>query len=49
MREGFIPMITEERTLLRKEKLRIAIVQIDEKDMSSHLFEIPANYKEIRR
>jgi hypothetical protein len=47
--QGYFPMLTEERTLLRKDKLRIAVVDISEKNLSKNLFEIPSDYKSVRR
>lgn len=46
---NFFPMLTEERTLLRKEKLRMAVVDINETNLNSKLFEIPNGYKQARR
>ena len=46
---GFFPMLTEERTLLRKDKLRIAVVDICEKSLQQSLFEIPSDYKSAKR
>jgi hypothetical protein len=42
-------MLTEERTLLRKDKLRIAVVDIREERLNTSLFEIPKDYKSARR
>ncbi len=46
--EGYFPLLTEERTLLRKDKLRIAVVDISEKNLNHSLFEIPQGYKSVR-
>jgi hypothetical protein len=46
---GFFPMLTEERTLLRKEKLKIALVDINEKELNSGIFKIPSGYKAVNR
>ena len=48
-RDGFFPMLTEERTLLRKNKMRIAVVEINERHMDSSLFTVPHNYTSVRR
>jgi hypothetical protein len=47
--EGFFPMLTEERTLLRQDKLRIAVVEIKEEKLNSSIFEIPKGYKSAGR
>ncbi|MDD4385489.1 MAG: DUF4412 domain-containing protein [Bacteroidales bacterium] len=47
--EGFIPMLTEERTLLRKDKLKIRIVSIEHNNPSATLFGIPDHFKSTRR
>lgn len=47
--EGFFPMLTEERTLLRKDKLRVAVVDIKETNLKDNLFEIPKGYQSMRR
>jgi hypothetical protein len=46
--EGFFPFLTEERTLLRKDKLRIGVVEINEKNLNPALFQIPEGYKAVR-
>lgn len=46
---GFLPMLTEERTLLRKEKLKIRIVDIEFNNPSSTLFGIPSHFKSVNR
>lgn len=47
-KEGFFPILTEERTLLRKDKLRIAVVEIIEANLNSSIFEIPQGYQPLR-
>lgn len=47
--EGYFPMLTEERTLLRKDKLKFAVVDIKETSLSDNLFEIPKGYQSMRR
>ncbi|HOP03043.1 MAG TPA: DUF4412 domain-containing protein [Tenuifilaceae bacterium] len=46
--EGYFPILTEERTLLRKEKLRIAVVDINEQNLHPSLFEVPRGYNPLR-
>ncbi|MFP4557045.1 MAG: DUF4412 domain-containing protein [Bacteroidales bacterium] len=48
-REGFFPMLTEERTLLRREKLRVAVVAINEQVLNGNVFKIPENYNAVKR
>ena len=43
--QGFFPMLSVERTLLRKEKSRTYVVEINNKKMNKELFLIPANYE----
>lgn len=47
--QGFFPMLTVERTLLRKEKSRLCVVNISDKPINKNLFEIPANFELVRR
>jgi len=47
--DGFFPMLTEERTLLRKEKLKISVVDISRTNLSAKLFEIPEGYQSLRQ
>jgi len=46
--EGFFPMLSVERTLLRNERQRIAVVKIKQKPMHDQLFHIPDNYRMIK-
>lgn len=46
---GYFPMLTEERTLLRKDKLRVAVVEINEQELNSSIFEIPDYYSSLTR
>lgn len=46
--QEFFPMLTEERTLLRKRKLQIAVVQIAESDQRPEDFSIPSNFTRVR-
>ncbi len=45
---GFFPMLTVERTLLRKEKNRIEVVKIKPENINNSVFIIPSDYKEVR-
>lgn len=46
--QGFFPLLTVERTLLRKEKNRLSILQINNKKIEENIFEIPNNFKLVR-
>lgn len=46
--DGYFPILTEERTLLRKKKLHIAVVDINESSLNPSLFEIPKDYMPLR-
>lgn len=45
--EGFFPMLSVERTLLRDERERVVVQQIDEGSLSERLFKIPDDYTEL--
>lgn len=47
--EGYLPMLAEERTLLRKEKLKVRVVSIEQNTPSKGLFTIPSNFKSANR
>lgn len=47
--EGFMPMLTVERTMLRKEKLKVQVVEILEAKVNRNLFSVPANYRQVFR
>lgn len=47
--QGFFPMLSVERTLLRREKSRLCVVNISDKPLNKNLFEIPANFELVRR
>ncbi len=47
--EGFMPMLTVERTMLRKEKLKVQVVEILEAKVNRSLFTVPAHYRQIFR
>lgn len=42
--QGFFPMLSVERTLLRKEKSRTYVVNISDKKVSDDLFKIPSDF-----
>jgi len=46
-KEGFFPMLSVERTLLRREKSRTAVVEISKKPVEDNLFNIPSDYELI--
>lgn len=46
--QGFFPLLTVERTLLRKEKNRLSILQINNKSIEENIFEIPNDFKLVR-
>ncbi len=43
--QGFFPMLSVERNLVRDEKMRTAVLNIERKSVDSALFRIPFNYK----
>lgn len=47
--QGFFPMLSVERTLLRREKSRLCVVNISDQPLNNNLFEIPANFELVRR
>ena len=47
--QGFFPMLSVERTLLRKEKSRLYVVNINKSDVNDNLFRIPSNYELVLR
>ncbi|NVO08416.1 MAG: DUF4412 domain-containing protein [Bacteroidales bacterium] len=46
---GQFPMLTVERTLLRKEKMKISVTEINETLLSENLFKIPSGYQKIEQ
>jgi hypothetical protein len=42
---GFLPMVSEERNLVRDEKLHTEVLKINRRPIDSSMFKIPANYK----
>lgn len=47
--QGFFPMLSVERTLLRREKSRTYVVNISDNEVSKDLFKIPADYELVIR
>ena len=45
---GFLPILTEERTLLREEKSKTTITNITRKTINSNVFQVPQDYKFLR-
>lgn len=48
-KSNFFPFMIVERNLLRKEKKRLAVVDIQRTSVSDYLFKIPSNYQEVKR
>ncbi len=46
--QGFFPMLTVERTLLRKEKRRIEVIEIKSQKINDTMFEIPSGFEEVK-
>ena len=46
--EGYFPMMTVERTLVRNEKYRFNVTNISSASLNDGVFEIPAGYRNIR-
>ena len=47
--QGFFPMLAIERTLLRKEKSRIYVLNIDSKTLNESIFKIPSDFEIVKR
>jgi len=45
--KGLFPMLVVERTLLRKEKMKVLVTAIDESMLSENLFKVPLGYQKI--
>lgn len=43
--DGYIPMLTEERTLLRNTKSKVQVIRIERENLNNKIFEIPPDYK----
>ena len=46
--QGFFPMLTVERTLLRREKSRASVVNINKKAVDESVFNIPSDYELVK-
>lgn len=46
--KGFFPMLTEEKTLLRDEKMKVIVNNIVRKKIDAGLFKVPSEYKYLR-
>lgn len=46
---GLFPILTVERTLLRKEKMKVEVTGINETMLSENLFKIPLGYQKIEQ
>ena len=47
--QGFFPMLCVERTLLRKEKYRLYVINITPKTISDNIFKIPSDFELVVR
>jgi len=45
--KGFFPMLVVERTLLRKEKMKVLVTAITEMNLSDSVFNVPSGYQKI--
>lgn len=45
--KGFFPMLSEERTLVRDQKMRTAVLQIKRKTLDDTIFNIPSAYRKM--
>ncbi len=45
--EGFLPILTVERTLVRYEKLRLVVTDVEHTSLSEDIFKIPSDYREF--
>ncbi len=46
--QGFFPMLTVERTLLRREKSRASVVNISSKTVDESIFKIPSDFELVK-
>jgi len=46
-KSGTFPMLIVERTILRKEKMKVLVTRIDETLLSENLFKIPREYQKV--
>ncbi len=47
--EGFFPMMSVERSLLREHRMRLAVISIQKKLLPNSLFEVPAEFKMFQK
>jgi len=47
--DGYFPLLSEERSLLREWRMQLKVVNIEKKTLASSLFEIPAGYKQFQK
>jgi len=47
--QGFFPLMSEERSLLREKRMRLAVINIQKKILPISLFQIPAEYKMFQK
>ncbi|MFC2152385.1 DUF4412 domain-containing protein [Bacteroidota bacterium] len=47
--QGFFPILSVERTLLRKEKSRVYVINISNKAINDNIFKIPSDYELVIR
>ena len=45
--DGFLPILTVERTLVRYEKLRLVVTDVEHTSLSEDIFKIPSGYREF--
>jgi len=45
--KGLFPMLAVERTLLRKEKMKIIVTAINESKLNDNIFTVPLGYQKI--
>lgn len=43
--EGYFPIVSEERNLVRDEKMRTEVLKVNRKQFDSSMFQIPVGYK----
>lgn len=47
--QGYFPLLSEERSLLREWRMQLKVINIEKKAMAASLFEIPAGYKQFQK
>ena len=45
--DGFFPMLSVERTLLRREKSRVSVININNFNVNDQIFNIPSDYQKV--